>query len=359
MHAHCDSLHCFLPPDVLDHMVQSDDPAVREAAAKNIGTSAALRARRVALTGIPGFAGTLSPTGGKYRLVYDAQRRYENITNNLARQEGQDPVTDRSVNNAYDNAGMVYDFYNVVFERNSIDAAGMTLISAVHYGVNEDNAYWTGDKMLYCDGEIIFGDTSGAKDVAAHEFTHGVVQYESRLEYRNEPGALNESFADVLGILARMWFDNEAVEEANWWLGGDILAPALKERGVRGIRTMTKDKAYENDPVLGTDRQPKHRRDLYRGTADRGGVHINSGIPNHAFYLVATELGGHAWQSGAGDIWYKTLRALNYQSDFVAAVKMSYQIAGADYGINSREQQAVGKAWEAVGYPVEEARVVA
>lgn len=357
MHTHCDSLHCFLPPDVLDHMVQSDDPAVREAAARNIATSAALRSRRVTLAGIPGFAGTPSPTGGKHRLVYDAQTRYENILDNLVRQEGQDPVTDEAVNEAYDNAGITYDFYKDVFERNSIDAAGMTLVSVVHYGVDEDNAFWTGDKMLYCDGGIIFGSTTQDIDVAAHEFTHGVIQYESRLEYRNQSGALNESFADVFGVLAKQRFNNQTVERANWWLGGDILAPALKERGVRGIRTMTKDKAYEDDPLLGTDQQPKHMRDLYQGTADRGGVHINSGIPNHAFYLVATDLGGHAWES-AGAIWYKTLRALSYYSDFEAAAGMSYQIAGADYGINSREQQAVGEAWAEVGLAVEKARVV-
>lgn len=357
MHAHCDSLHCFLPPDVLDHMVQSDDPTVREAAAKTIATSSALRARRVALAGIPGYAGPPSPTGSKYRLVYDAQRRYENVLDNLVRQEEQDPVSDGVVNEAYDNAGITYDFYNEVFGRNSIDAAGMALVSVVHYGENEDNAFWTGDKMLYCDGGIIFGSTTQDIDVAAHEFTHGVIQYESRLEYRDQSGALNESFADVLGILTQQRFNNETVEGANWWLGGDILAPALKERGVRGIRTLTKDKAYEDDPLLGTDRQPKHMRDLYTGTADRGGVHINSGIPNHAFYLVATELGGNAWET-AGAIWYKTLRALSYYSNFEDAAEVSYQIAGADYGTNSREQQAVGKAWAEVGLTVEKAQVV-
>jgi Zn-dependent metalloprotease len=339
-------------------MVKSEDSTVREAAAKTIATSAALRARRVTLAGIPGFAGTPSPTGSKYRLVYDAQRRYENILDNLVRQEGQDQVTDEAVNEAYENAGITYDFYNEVFGRNSIDAAGMALVSVVHYGEDEDNAFWTGDKMLYCDGGIIFGSTTQDIDVAAHEFTHGVIQYESRLEYRDQSGALNESFADVFGILTQHRFENQPVEGADWWLGGDILAPALKDRGIRGIRTLTKDKAYENDPLLGTDRQPKHMRDLYKGTADRGGVHINSGIPNHAFYLVATELGGNAWES-AGAIWYKTLRALSYYSNFEHAAEMSYQIAGADYGINSREQQAVGEAWAGVGLTVEKAQVVA
>ncbi len=356
MHAHCDPLHCFLPPDVLDQMVQSDEPTVREVAVRNIDISAALRARRVTLTGIPGFSGTPSPTGGKYRLVYDAQRRTENVLDNLARQEGQNPVADEAVDEAYDNAGYTYDLYYEVFERNSIDADAMTLVSVVHYGDNVDNAFWTGDKMVYGDGAIIFGRMTQSIDVAAHEFTHGVIQYESRLEYRNQPGALNESFADVFGVLTRQWLNKETAEEADWWLGGDVLAPALKERGVRGIRTMTKDKAYENDPLLRTDRQPKHMRDLYTGSADRGGVHINSGIPNHAFYLVATRLGGYAWET-AGAIWYKTLRALNYQSKFEDTARMTYQIAGADYGINSREQQAVGEAWDEVGVPIEEARV--
>ena len=101
--------------------------------------------------------------------------------------------------------------------------------------------------------------------------------------------------------------------------------------------------------LLGTDPQPKHLKNKYMGTADSGGVHINSGIPNHAFFLVANELGGRAWER-AGLIWYKTLLALNKTSSFKEMVAMSHQCASGQYGATSKEAKAVAKAWKAVGF---------
>jgi Zn-dependent metalloprotease len=352
LHDHHDLCHCFVPPYVVDHMARSDDPAIREAAIKSIATGAAARARRTTLAGMPRFAAVPSPTREKNRLVYDAERRTEPLPGRLVRKEGDASVADDAVNEAYDNAGHAYDFYDQLFDRNSLDDGGMTLVSIVHYGVNVGNAFWFGDTMIYGDGDNeLFGPMTKGVDVAGHEFTHGVIQYESNLVYRDEPGALNESFADVFGILIRQRLNNQSVEEADWWLGGEVLAPRLRERGVRGIRTMTKDKAFENDPDIGTDPQPKHMRDKYTGPLDRGGVHINSGIPNHAFYLVATALGGQAWER-AGVIWYKTLRALTRDSKFQDTADMTYLIAGADYGVNSPEQQAVESAWAEVGLEI-------
>ena len=90
-------------------------------------------------------------------------------------------------------------------------------------------------------------------------------------------------------------------------------------------------------------------KDKYTGSEDQGGVHINSGIPNHAFYLVAMEIGGSAWQK-AGQIWYRTLRALHQTSDFAQMVTETEASAVALYGSESIEQQAVRKAWRAVGF---------
>jgi Zn-dependent metalloprotease len=352
VHAHHDPLHCFVPPYLADHMARSEDPEIREAALKIIATGAAARTRRTTLAGLARFAAIPSPARRKYRLVYDAERLEWPRPGKLVREEGQPPVEDTAVNEAYDNAGHAYDFYYEVFGRNSLDGNGMTLVSSVHFGANVGNAYWDGEYMLYGDGDgRRFGRMTQGVDVAGHELTHGVDQFLSNLIYRNESGALDESFADVFGVLVKQRLNNQTVENANWWLGGDVLAPAVKERGVRGIRTLTKDKAYENDPVFGTDPQPKHMRDKYTGTEDFGGVHINSGIPNHAFYLVATQLGGYAWEA-AGAIWYRTFGALVPNSTFQYAAEMSYTIAGADYGIDSREQQAVGEAWHTVGVEV-------
>lgn len=151
--------------------------------------------------------------------------------------------------------------------------------------------------MLYGDGDgVRFGRFTSSPEVIGHELTHGVIQYESNLEYQDEPGALNESFADVMSMQVEQKSKGHSVEQADWWLGGELLLPDV---GAKGLRTFTADKAYENHPLLGTDPQPKHYRDKFTGAADNGGVHINSGIPNHAFYLVATELGGRR-RAGSG-----------------------------------------------------------
>ena len=120
----------------------------------------------------------------------------------------------------------------------------------------------------------------------------------------------------------------------------------------KALRTFQAGRAYENDPVLGTDPQPKHLRDKYTGTDDEGGVHINSGIPNHAFYLTAMELGGYAWER-AGRIWYVTLRdALRPRSSLATAAKRTYQVAGVIFGEGSEEQKAVKTGWTGVGVKI-------
>ncbi len=109
--------------------------------------------------------------------------------------------------------------------------------------------------------------------------------------------------------------------------------------------------AYD-DPVLGKDPQPANMSDYNHTTSDNGGVHINSGIPNKAFYLAAIEIGGNAWEK-AGQIWYITLRDLiQPTTDFQGAANLTHQAAGTLYGDNSLEQQAVDHAWAGVGITV-------
>lgn len=350
MHICHNPLHCFVPPHVLDHLVNSDNPEVRNIAVETIKAASAVRAVRTTLTRMPMMAATPSPQGTKHRLVYDLrQNRYFPLPGFFVRGEGSNPVNDDAVNEAYDYSGITYDFYKENFDRNSLDNKGMTLISSVHYGKNINNAFFNGEQMLYGDGDgQVFIRFTKALDVVAHELTHGVIMHESNLEYLNESGALNEHFADAMSALVKQWHLKQTVEEADWLMGDGVIAPNL---GVKSIRTFTAEKAYENDPVLGTDPQPKHMKDKFTGDRDNGGVHINSGIPNHAFYLVAMELGGYAWEK-TGNIWYKTLRNLNRTSNFQEAAAMTYQVAGADYGSGSLEQQAVKKAWDEVGITV-------
>lgn len=342
-------LHCFLPPDILEHMAESDDPDVRRAAVDAIGQSAAFRAVRDTLATMPIMAAIPSPDATRHRLIYDmkeSNNRFR-LPGDLVRKEGDGPVDDEAVNEAYDYAGATYDFYKDVFNRNSLDDRGMALISTVHFGRRFNNAFWNGEQMTYGDGDgRIFIRFTKSLDVAGHEMSHGIVQHTANLIYENEPGALNEHFADVFGILVEQWHKKQTVTCSDWFIGGEIMAPDL---GVKGLRTFTAEKAFENNAVLGTDRQPKHMDDKYTGTDDHGGVHVNSGIPNHAFYLVATELGGNAWEK-AGDIWYHALLMLNRFSEFQEAAEVTHDVAGRRHG--AEVAKVVKSAWERVGIKV-------
>jgi Zn-dependent metalloprotease len=350
---HCqrDPLHCILPPHVLDRLLNAEDPEIRRAAIAAIKQSAAARSLRNALSRMPAMAVTASPAGTKNRLVYDMKNidLQQLLPGTLVRSEGQEAVNDEAVNEAYDYSGVVYDFYLEKLNRNSLDDRGMSLISTVHFGNKYNNAFWNGEQMTYGDGDgqIFIRFTKGL-DVVGHELSHGVVSHTSNLEYFEEPGALNEHFADALGESIQQWHLKQDVTQSNWTVGESIMGPGVN---AKGLRTFKAEKAYENDSLLGTDPQPKHLKDKYVGFEDNGGVHINSGIPNYAFYLTAMEIGGYVWDKTA-KIWYQTLKNLNTKSNFQECASMTYQVAGSMFGSGSIEQQAVKIGWDAVGISV-------
>lgn len=345
-------LHCFLPPYVIDCLIESEDPDIRSLAIEAMASAAAARTKRSLLSTMPIMAAIPSPKGTKSRLVYDAVNR-RSLPGTLARSEGEPPVTDEAVNEAYEYSGIVYDFYKELFSRNSLDDRGMSLISSVHVGRKYNNAFWDGEQMAYGDGDgKLFIRFTKAIDVVAHELTHGVISNTSSLDYELQPGALNEHFADVMGALVKQRHLGQDASTADWLNGDQIMGP---DTTAKCLRTFKAEKAYENDPILGDDPQPKHMRDFVvlpnDPLNDNGGVHINSGIPNHAFYIIANEIGGNAWEK-AGRIWYKTLINLTRQSQFQDAANMTYMVAAADYGSGSNEQKAVKKGWETVGITV-------
>jgi Zn-dependent metalloprotease len=268
----------------------------------------------------------------------------------LVRGEGDPPSSDLMVNEAYDGSGATYDFYQEVFDRNSIDDRGMRLDSTVHFGQDYDNAFWDGSQMVYGDGDgILFERFTKSLDVIGHELTHGVTQHEANLVYSKQPGALNESFSDVFGSLVKQYVLGQTADQADWLIGQGLFKPVVQ--GV-ALRSMKAPGTAYDDPVLGKDPQPAHLNDYQDVSFDNGGVHINSGIPNHAFYVVALELGGYAWEK-AGQIWYIALRdRLRRRASFQRAADITFQVAGELYGVGSREQQAVRTGWAAVGLNV-------
>ena len=209
-------VHCFIPPYVVEHMAESDDPAVRRLAVEAIKVAAEARAIRNTLATMPVMAAVPSPAARKHRLIYDMKHKTAPFPGNLVRSEGQKKVKDPVVNEAYDNAGQTYDFYKQVFERNSIDGIGMSLISSVHMGQKVNNAFWNGEQMIYGDGDgELFISFTKSLDVAGHEITHGVVMHESNLIYQDESGALNEHFADVMGSLVTQWRNRQTAKRAD------------------------------------------------------------------------------------------------------------------------------------------------
>jgi Zn-dependent metalloprotease len=141
-------------------------------------------------------------------------------------------------------SGDTYDFYSSIFDRNSLDNNGMTLVSSVHVAEVDDrgefvpmnNAFWNCEQMAYGDGDdVVFRPFTGSLDVIGHELTHGVVSFTSNLEYRNQSGALNEHFADVFGALVRQWKNGEKAKSANWLIGAEVLTPAPTRRAIRDM----------------------------------------------------------------------------------------------------------------------------
>lgn len=342
------SLHCLIPPYILDVLSKSADPAVRKQAVDAIEASATARAVRTTLSTMPQMAAIPSPAREKHRLIYDLQgRNFSALPGKLVRSEGEGRTKDPAVNEAYDHSGATYDFYRAVFKRNSLDDKGMSLISSVHLLRKLNNAFWNGEQMVYGDGDgREFIRFTRSLDVVGHELSHGVVTHTCNLAYHGEPGALNEHFADAFGVMVKQWKKGQTAAQADWLIGAGIMGPKTK---AKSLRTFKAGKAYEDDPVLGTDPQPKHVKDRYKGSEDNGGVHINSGIPNHAFYLTAMKIGGRSWLR-AGRIWYRTLLGLTANSGFKDMVQATVAVAVSEFGRNSKEHKAVQAAWKDVGF---------
>lgn len=345
---------CIIPPYIFDAIAENGTPAQRVAALESKAISSAFRERRSGApdaTAGPPTSAAVAP--GKERLVYTANNASA-LPGTPVRAEGDPPSGDVAVDEAYDGSGDTYDLFMDVYGRDSIDGNGMRLDSTVHYQVGYDNAFWNGSQMVYGDGdedlpedERLFNRFTASLDVIGHELTHGVTEKTAGLIYFNQPGALNEHFSDVFGALVRQRTSNQTAGQADWIIGAELFTDNVN--GV-GLRSMKAPGTAYDDPVIGSDPQPAHMDDYVTTIEDNGGVHINSGIPNRAFYEVAVALGGHAWEV-PGNIWYRTLTdpRLGSQSTFQTAANLTWVIAGELHGVDSTEQTAVASGWTAVG----------
>ena len=352
MHRH--SILCIVPPHMLREISLRGTPAQKSMALHSLTLSEQTRIAR-----FTDFARTAlmaeGVTGGKQRRVYDAKNS-TSLPGTLIRSEGQPPVVDIAIDEAYNGAGITYDLFQQIYNRDSIDGKGLPLVSTVHFQKGYDNAFWNGSQMVYGDGdedlpinERLFNRFTACLDVIGHELTHGITQYEANLTYSGQPGALNESMSDVFGSLVKQHDRGQTAAEADWIIGEGLFTANVS--GV-GIRSMKAPGTAYDDAVLGKDPQPAHMRDYLNTNQDNGGVHINSGIPNHAFYTACITLGGNAWEK-MGRVWYKTLtEKLTASSNFQDAANKTYAVAGELFGVGSTEQTAVKVGWAKVGLEI-------
>jgi Zn-dependent metalloprotease len=284
----------------------------------------------------------------KRRVIFTANNT-TTLPGTIVRSEGDPAVTDISVNEAYDGFGITFDFFSQIFQRNSIDDNGLDLLGTVHYRQNYNNAFWNGSQMVFGDGDgQTFLRFTKNIDVIAHELTHGITQNEADLNYKNQSGALNESLSDVFGSMVKQFSLNQTVDQADWLIGAGIFGPSIN--GI-ALRSMKNPGSAFDDPVIGKDPQPDHMDRFVNTSSDNGGVHINSGIPNKAFYLTAIRLGGHAWDV-AGRIWYQTLRdqRLSNEATFKDFARLTLDHAIGLFGADVRA--VVRQAWLDVGVNV-------
>lgn len=329
-------------------------PGLLETLARTAPADLAETARRTLLLDTrhrPGPRRTMAPpraTPGLDRTISDAHHT-EQLPGDVVRREGAPDTGDLAVDEAYTGLGATYRLYWEAYHRDSIDGSGEPLDATVHYGQSYDNAFWNGQRMVFGDGDgRVFGRFTRPLDVVGHELTHGVTEHDAGLVYADQAGALNESISDVFGSLVKQHALGQTADQADWLIGAGLFTPAV--HGV-ALRSMKAPGTAYDDPLLGKDPQPATMSGYVTTTADNGGVHINSGIPNHAFYLTAVALGGHAWER-AGLIWYETLRdpALARDSDFTSFARLTVSVASRVR--DSAAADAVRRAWQAVEVPV-------
>ncbi|GAA3603988.1 hypothetical protein GCM10022199_04690 [Marihabitans asiaticum] len=344
----------IVPPYILEAMVASGDPALAARARHVLEVDERLRRarrQRTAAPPTPSAEGGSPPVGAAAggeaspdRRVHDAGGGQE-LPGELARAEGDPATGDLATDEAYDGLGATWRFWHEVYGRDSLDADGMAMIGTVHYGQDYGNAFWDGTQMVFGDGDgEIFTRFTASLDVIGHELAHGITELTSGLVYRDQPGALNEHVSDVFGALVKQHSLGQSAGEADWLIGAELLADGVRGRA---LRSMSEPGTAYDDPRLGRDPQPGHMRDFVVTAEDNGGVHINSGIPNRAFFLLATTLGGAAWER-AGQIWVDTILGdIRADCDFARFAALTELAARNRYG----EEVAghVRSSWAEVG----------
>jgi Thermolysin metallopeptidase, alpha-helical domain/Thermolysin metallopeptidase, catalytic domain len=332
----------FVPPYLLEQIARSDAECAPRAIA-TLTVDALLRGQR-ATTPAPRPAPTVVAPGAAAAVpdwTVHTARNTTTLPGTPVRGNGDPASGDVAVDEAADGIDSALRLFAEVFDRSSYDGAGADVSLTVHYGRDYDNAFWDGTQLVFGDGDgEIFDRFTKPVDVLGHELTHAVTEHSAGLRYQDQSGALNESVSDVFGTCLKQWLLGQSVDEADWLVGAGLFMPGV---AARGLRDMANPGTAYDDPRLGKDPQGASMNEYVDTSDDNGGVHLNSGIPNRAFHLAATAIGGRSWE-GAGAIWYAALTGgqVGATTDFAGFAAATVAAAG-------EHADAVRQAWETVG----------
>ena len=284
-------------------------------------------------------SGNVSPEGDISGIRYGNASEFEDNDNNWSNEEWENAASDNAALDAHWGAMMTFDYFSTTHNRLSFDDNGAAMYLYVHAASDYYNAYWDGEKMTFGDG---YSTPLTTLDVTAHELGHAVMEHTANLEYQNESGALNEGFSDIWAACVEYF---AAPDKQIWEIGEELEYQ---------IRSMSNPKNYDQpDTYLGEN--------WYEGSEDYGGVHINSGVLNHWFYILSAgktgenDLGNSYSITGIGiekaaQIAYRTLSIyLTSTSDYEATALSSIQAAEDLFGEDSDEYIQTINAWYAVG----------
>ncbi|HEY3529342.1 MAG TPA: protealysin inhibitor emfourin [Nocardioides sp.] len=335
------SLGCcsFVPPFLLERIAASTRDAA-DHCRLTLARDAELREGRLRSSGTA-TAPPATPATEAAAWVVHTARNGSALPGDVVRQPGEPASGDAAVDEAADGIMDTLAMYADVFSRASYDGNGAQAVLTVHYEQNYDNAFWNGEQLVFGDGDgKIFGRFTKPVDVLGHEFTHAVTQFTAALTYQDQPGALNESVSDCFGMCVKQRVLGQTADQADWLVGQGIFLPGVN---ARALRDMAHPGTAYDDPTLGKDPQVGDTKDYVHTSDDNGGVHTNSGIPNRAFYLAATAIGGNTWE-GAGQIWYAALTGgqVSADTDFAGFAAATIAAAGD-------HDDAVRQAWQTVG----------
>lgn len=328
----------FIPAYLLERVAaSSDDEHAAHCSRRTRAIDDELRSARLSATAADETV-RATVTGDTAWQVHDAHHT-SSLPGDLVRSAGDPDSGDVAV----DEAATGLDATLALFAdlgRSSYDGNGATVLATVHYEQDYDNAFWDGTQLVFGDGDgKVFGRFTKPIDVLGHELAHAVTQYTANLTYSDQSGALNESLSDAFGSCVKQRVLGQDAAAADWLIGEGIFMPGINGRALRSMKAP--GTAYD-DPKLGKDPQVASMADYVETTDDNGGVHLNSGIPNKAFYLAATGIGGTTWE-GAGRVWYAALTSgIPADCDFAAFAEATVAAAG-------EHADVVRSAWEAVG----------